>query len=107
MLFRSAILIVCSISSKVYAKDTFYAHGFKKTGDNNTSYGYTKVIAYDQNGFPLNIVVGASIGGKVWVYQSGEGEVVVMTDSEVTNAKVYHKYGIGVECDPTTTWTSK
>ena len=92
------MMAVCMVSSVVYA-DSITRIGSRKKNSNGYYYSYTKVSAYDDRGFALNLKVGAKIGNGNWIYSSssnsGEGTAVVRSTLSSAAGNAWHSYQIG------------
>lgn len=86
------MMAVCMISSVAQAAPDWY--GVTKK-DSNGYYSYTKVSAYDDRGFALNLKVGAKIGNGRWTYKSGSGTVSVRSASSFSAGTAWHSYQVG------------
>lgn len=90
------MMAVCMVSSVVYA-DSITRIGSRKKDSNGCYYSYTKVSAYDDRGFALNLKVGAKIGNGNWIYSSnsGKGTAVVRSTLSSHAGNAWHSYQIG------------
>lgn len=85
------MMAVCMVSSVAQAAPDRYGVRMK---DSNGYYSYTKVSAYDDRGFALNLKVGAKIGNASWRYNSGSGTVSVRSASSSNAGTAWHSYQI-------------
>lgn len=91
------MMAVCMVSSVVYA-DSITRIGSRKKDSNGYYYSYTKVSAYDDRGFALNLKVGAKIGNGNWSYSSSissEGTTVARSTLSSHAGNAWHSYQIG------------
>ena len=96
ILTMMAVYMVSSV-----AQGAVDRYGSRKK-DSMGYYSYTKVSAYDDRGFGLNLKVGAQIVGGEWSYWEGKGIVNVRSKSVSFFADARHNYRIG--SDDKVTW---
>lgn len=89
ILTMMAVYMVSSV-----AQGAVDRYGSRKK-DSKGYYSYTKVSAYDDRGFGLNLKVGAQIVGGEWSYWEGKGIVNVRSKSVSFFADARHSYQIG------------
>ncbi len=88
------MMAVCMISSVAQGANNIKRSGYRDR-DTNGYYSYTKVSGYDDNGFGLNLRVGAQIVGGEWSYWDDRGEADMRSKSVSFFADAKHSYRIG------------
>lgn len=89
------MMAVCMVSSVTQAARNIDFSASSRKSDSKGYYSYTKVSAYDDRGFALNLKVGAKIGNGGWTYRSGSGTVSVRSASSSDDGTAWHSYRIG------------
>ena len=89
ILTMMAVYMVSSV-----AQGAVDRHGSRKR-DSKGYYSYTKVSAYDDRGFGLNLKVGAQIVGGEWSYWENGGTADIRSKSVSFFADARHSYQIG------------
>jgi|GEM_PF-3076819 hypothetical protein len=102
--FILMLLLFCTVAPAVNAKNVINKYGARRSGNNGTHYSYTRVKAYDENGYALNLIVSASLGRTGWKYEYGKGEVSANSRPIVTTDDAWHGYGIGTSIDSNNDW---
>ena len=88
------MMAVCMISSVAQGANNIKRFGSRER-DSNGYYSYTKVTGYDDNGFGLNLKVGAQIVGGEWSYWEDRGMADTRSKSVSFFADAKHSYRIG------------
>lgn len=88
------MMAVCMISSVAQGANNIKRFGSRER-DSNGYYSYTKVTGYDDNGFGLNLKVGAQIVGGEWSYWEDRGMADMRSKSVSFFADAKHSYRIG------------
>ncbi|MCI8364541.1 MAG: hypothetical protein HFG34_06280 [Eubacterium sp.] len=88
------MMAVCMVSSVSQGANSIDRYG-SRMKDSKGYCSYTKVSAYDDRGYALNLKVGAKIGNGIWAYNSGSGTVIVKSAYSSNAGTAWHSYQIG------------